>query len=177
MINIKKFNIQKIFLFFIFIKCILSFENNYEVTICSAETCPYPSLCTSKTICTCKEGYYNTNLDNNDFLNKCKYKMKSGITPFWIEIITNTGIGHMIIGDYKIGIFKLFYMISTLCFFYYVCMSDKNSQKYLGDTYHFVISIINFVLCSGVLIWWLIDAICFGINKYKDNNGIKLFNY
>jgi len=176
MIINKKNIILILFLFYFLIKRILSYENYYEVNICSPETCPYPSLCTSKTICTCKEGYYNTNLDNNNFSNKCKYKMKSSNSPFWIEIISNIGIGHILIGDYKIGIFKLFYMISTLCFFYYVCMSDKNSQKYLTDKFHFIIAIINFFMCLGVFIWWIVDAICFGINFYKDNNGIKLSN-
>ena len=155
---------------------ILTYENFYEVNICSPKTCPYPSLCLSNVICQCKEGFYNTNSDNNNYSNKCKYKMKSSNTPFWVEITTNLGIGHMIIGNIKIGIFKLFYIISTLCFFYYVCMSEKNSQKYLTDNYHIIISILNSFLCLGVFIWWLVDAICFGLNKYKDNNGVKLFD-
>ena len=103
--------------------------------------------------------------------------MKSGNTVFWIEIITNIGIGHMLIGNYKLGVLKLFYIAFTFCFFYYVCMSEKNSKKYLIDAFHLIIAIANFVLCLGVFVWWLIDAILFGIYKYKDNNGIKLFNY
>ena len=173
----KKYINQIIFFFLFLFKNGLSFKDNYEVKICSPETCPYPSLCISKTICKCKDSFYNTDLTNNDYSNKCKYKMKSSNPPFWVEIITNIGIGHMLIGNYKIGICKLFYTISTLCFFYYACMSEKNSKKYLTDTYHLIITIINFLLCLGVFIWWLIDAICFGINKYKDDNEIELSNY
>ena len=170
----------KLFFLIIFtfsINKIYTYEDYYEIDICSAKTCPYPSLCISNTICKCKGGFYNTNLEDNDYSNKCNYKMKSSNTPFWVEIITNIGIGHMIIGNYKIGIFKLFYIISTICFFYYVCMSEKNSKKYLNDNYHLIITIINLLLCFGVFLWWLIDAICFGTNKYKDSNGIKLYNY
>lgn len=173
----KKYFTQILLLTLTLIKEIISYTNYYETYDCSTRTCPYPSICVSKTICKCKEGFYNTNLDYNDYPNKCNYKMKSSNTSFWVEIITNIGIGHMIIGNYKTGIFKLFYMISTLCCFYYVCMSDKNSKKYLVDCHHLILSIINLFLCLGVLIWWLIDAICFGINKYKDSNGIELFNY
>ena len=173
----KSFFFQILFFFLFLLKQILSYEDNYEVNICSPETCPYPSLCISKTICKCKDGFYNTDLHINEYSNKCKYKMKSSNSSFWVEIITNIGIGHMLIGNYKIGICKLFYMISTLCFFYYVCMSEKNSQKYLTDFYHLIIAIINFILCLGLFIWWLIDAIFFGINKYRDHNDIKLFNY
>ena len=177
LINYKKILIQILLLFIFLFKQIVSYENYYDVKICSPETCPYPSLCVSKTTCQCKKGFYNTNLNSKDYSNKCKYKMKSSSTPFWVEAITNIGIGHMLIGDYKVGIFKLFYMISTLCFFYFVCMSDTNSKKYLVDGYHLIISIINLLMCLGVFIWWLVDTICFGINKYKDNNGIELSNY
>ena len=159
----------------VFLKKVLLYEDYYEIKICSEETCPYPSLCISETICKCKEGFYNLNFDNN-YSNKCKYKMKSRNLSFWIEIITNIGIGHIIIGNYKIGICKLFYLTSTLCFFYYSCMSEKNSLKYLNDDYHLGICIINFLLCLGVFIWWLVDSILFGINKYKDGNGFELFN-
>ena len=161
----------------IVIKLFVSYENYYEVEKCLPETCPYPSLCLSNTICKCKEGFYNINEDKINYINKCNYKMKSSNTPFWIEIITNIGIGHMIIGNYKIGIFKLFFVISSFCFFYYACMSDKNSLKFLADNYHLLINFINVFLCLGVLIWWVIDTVCFGFNIYKDNNGIKLYNY
>ena len=179
MLSNNKCSSKFIFLFIISISLsgILSYEDYYEINICSPETCPYPSLCISKTTCKCKDGFYNTNFDINDYSNKCNYKMKSSNSPFWVEIITNIGIGHMMIGNHKIGIFKLFYIITTLCFFYYVCMSEKNSQKNLNDNYHLVINAINLILCFGVLLWWLIDAICFGINKYKDSNGIKLYDY
>ena len=176
MINVKNFFI-KIFFIILSLKQFLAYKDYYEINICNAETCPYPSLCISKTVCKCKNGFYDTNLDDNNYQNKCNYKMKSSNTPFWVEIITNIGLGHMIIGNFKTGFFKFFYMITTLSFFYYVCMSEKNSQKYLADTYHLIITIINFLLCFGVFIWWLVDAICFGINKYTDNNGIKLYNY
>ena len=176
MINANNFFIKILFII-LSLKQFLSYEDYYEINICSPENCLYPSLCISKTVCKCKDGFYNTNLDDKNYQNKCNYKMKSSNTPFWIEIITNIGLGHIIIGNFKIGFFKFFYMLTTLAFFYYVCMSEKNSQKYLSDTYHLIITLINFLLCFGVFIWWLIDAICFGINKYKDNNGIKLYNY
>ena len=154
-----------------------SYNNYYKVNSCSPETCLYPSICISSDICQCKKGYYNTNVDLNDnYDKKCSYKMKSNFSSFWIEIITNMGIGHMIIGNYYFGGIKLFYIIFTLCFFYYVCMSEANSKKNLGDCFHIFLSILNLIFCLGLFSWWIFDAIYFGINKYKDSNNIELFN-
>ena len=163
--------IKILFTLMILMNNIFTYESVYEVENCSPDNCGYPSLCISKTLCKCKEGFYN---DDNS--NTCNYKMKSNNTPFWVEVITNIGIGHMLIGNYNVGISKLVYIIFTLNFFYFVCMSEKNSKKYLTDNYHYILSIINLILCLGVFVWWIVDAICFGINKYKDSNGINLFN-
>ena len=177
MILKKKYVFNLIFIIFILIHSINSYDNFYEVNSCSAENCLYPSLCISKTICKCKEGFYNTNFENNgNYENKCKYVMKSSYSPFWVEIITNLGIGHMLIGNYYLGILKLFYIIFTLGFFYYVCMSDANSRKNLGDCFHVFLSVLNLIFCLGLFAWWVVDAIFFGINKYKDINGVELFD-
>ncbi len=177
MILKKKYVFNLIFIIFILFNSIKSYDNFYEVNSCSAENCLYPSLCISKTICKCKEGFYNTNFENNgNYENKCKYVMKSSYSPFWVEIITNLGIGHMIIGNYYLGILKLFYIIFTLGFFYYVCMSDANSRKNLGDCFHVFLSVLNLIFCLGLISWWVVDAIFFGINKYKDINGVELFD-
>ena len=40
---------------------------------------------------------------------------------------------------------KLFYVIFTCGFFYYVCMSDANSKKNVGDCFHVVLSILNLI--------------------------------
>ena len=155
MILKKKYVFNLIFIIFILIHSINSYDNFYEVNSCSAENCLYPSLCISKTICKCKEGFYNTNLENNgNYENKCKYVMKSSYSPFWVEIITNLGIGHMLIGNYYLGILKLFYIIFTLGFFYYVCMSDANSRKNLGDCFHVFLSVLNLIFCLGLFAWW-----------------------
>ena len=166
-----------VFIILLLIQKINTYEDYYEVTECSSQNCLYPSICISNTICKCKKGFYNTNTEKNDnFQNKCNYKMNSSYSPFWVEIITNLGIGHMIIGNYFLGVLKLFYIIFTLGFFYYVCMSDANSKKYIGDCFHLFLSILNLIFCLGLFAWWIIDAIFFGINKYKDNNGVELFD-
>ena len=166
-----------VFIILFLIQKINTYEDYYEITECSSQNCLYPSICISNTICKCKKGFYNTNTEKNDnFKNKCNYKMNSSYSPFWVEIITNLGIGHMIIGNYFLGVLKLFYIIFTLGFFYYVCMSDANSKKYIGDCFHLFLSILNLIFCLGLFAWWIIDAIFFGINKYKDNNGVELFD-
>ena len=166
-----------VFIILFLIQKIKTYEDYYEVTECSSQNCLYPSICISNTICKCKKGFYNTNTEKNDnFQNKCNYKMNSSYSPFWVEIITNLGIGHMIIGNYFLGVLKLFYIIFTLGFFYYVCMSDANSKKYIGDCFHLFLSILNLIFCLGLFTWWIVDAIFFGINKYKDNNDVELFD-
>ena len=166
-----------VFIILFLIQKINTYEDYYEITECSSQNCLYPSICISNTICKCKKGFYNTNTEKNDnFQNKCNYKMNSSYSPFWVEIITNLGIGHMIIGNYFLGVLKLFYIIFTLGFFYYVCMSDANSKKYIGDCFHLFLSILNLIFCLGLFTWWIVDAIFFGINKYKDNNDVELFD-
>ena len=156
------------------IQNIFAYDDFYEVNECSAETCPYPSICISQTICKCKKGFYNINSENSEYKNRCSYEMKSSYSPFWVEIITNIGIGHLLIGNYLLGFLKMFYVVFALGFFYYVCMSDANSKKNLGDCFHLVLSILNLVFCLGLLAWWIVDDIFFGFNKYKDKNGIEL---
>ena len=166
-------NSKVIFILFFLLKTILSYNDYYQVENCSADSCPYPSLCESNTICKCKKGYFDLNNNNTE---RCNYKMYSNKNSFWVEITTNIGIGHFLIGKKFKGFLKLFYMLFTLWFFYYACMSDKHSKKNLVDTYHYILNFINLFLCCGVLIWWLIDAIYFGLNKYKDSNGIDLID-
>ena len=175
MINNKKYSLIFIILISFLIHNIYTYDDFYEIDECTSETCLYPSLCISNTICKCKQGFYNTNTDSiSDFEKKCNYKMKSRYSPFWLEIITNLGIGHMIIGNYSFGVLKLFYIIFTFGFFYYVCMSDANSKKNLGDCFHVFLSILNFIFCLGLFAWWIFDGIFFGFNKYKDSNGVEL---
>ena len=162
-----------VFIILLLIQKINTYEDYYEVTECSSQNCLYPSICISNTICKCKKGFYNTNTEKNDnFQNKCNYKMNSSYSPFWVEIITNLGIGHMIIGNYFLGVLKLFYIIFTLGFFYYVCMSDANSKKYIGDCFHLFLSILNLIFCLGLFAWWIVDAIFFGINLIFYNSNL-----
>ena len=86
-----------IILLLIQIPNIFAYDDFYEINECSPDTCPYPSICISSTICKCKKGFYNTNIELNDYKNKCSYEMKSSYSPFWVEIITNLGIGHILI--------------------------------------------------------------------------------
>ena len=175
MIKNKKYSLIFIIFISLLINNIYSYDDFYEIDKCTSETCPYPSLCISNTICKCIKGFYNANTDeNSNFDKKCNYEMKSSYSPFWFEIITNLGIGHMIIGNYYFGVLKLFYIIFTFGFFYYVCMSDANSKKNLGDCFHVFLSILNFIFCLGLFAWWIFDGIFFGFNKYKDSNGIEL---
>jgi hypothetical protein len=175
MINYKKYYFIFNIIISLLIHIIYSYDDFYEIDDCTPKTCLYPSLCITNKICKCKKGFYNTNTESNgDFEKKCNYEMKSSYSPFWVEIITNLGIGHMIIGNYYFGLLKLFYIIFTFGFFYYVCMSDANSKKNLGDCFHVFLSILNFIFCLGLFAWWVFDGIFFGLNKYKDNNGVEL---
>ncbi len=156
------------------IKLSSTHDNFYNVSLCSIDSCPYPSICVSETICQCEEGYYDIKELNGEKKDRCSYKQKSNKAPFWLEIILNLGFGHIYIGYYHIFFLKFLYISFTLGFFYYVCMSDKNSRQHVVDSFQYIISILNLLFCLGVLIWWLIDTICFFFNIYKDNNGVKL---
>jgi len=143
---------------------------NAKLDTCNKQTCiPLYGFCSSSTNCTCLHGYANAPNVNNKNSNKkaCDYNQKKQVTAFLLEFFLNSGYGHFYIGKWWLGLVKLiivFIIPTTLCFL--MCCLD-----FFKNTLFYVLS-IGFIVLSSV--WWLVDIILFGLNNYKDSNGVPL---
>ena len=146
----------------------------YKTNIkCTNLNCPSPNFCNDlQDTCYCAKGYVNIpNNINSDIY--CSYKQFNQLKSFLWELFTNFGIGHLIIGKLFTGILKLFLslILFILCGLKYRNNIFKQNKNEIIITFGIYISF----LCS--FIWWVVDAFCFGFNKYNDINNIPLMQW
>ena len=141
---------------------------------CSNINCKSPNFCNEENnICHCAKGYLNS--PNTKDL--CSYKQFNQLNSFLWELLLNSGIGHMIIGKFVPGIVKLSLslILFTLCVLYYGNFIKTDEEKKNKIEMNIIISIYLCFLCS--FIWWVVDAFCFGFNKFKDVNNFPLMHW
>ena len=85
--------------------------------------------------CQCNVGYssYNVKMENNDETSiHCCYKKKGMFTPFFLELFLGFGIGHFYIGNYILGVVKLwvqiFLCVVLWCTVYFACSKEHTFQ-------------------------------------------------
>jgi len=135
----------------------------------------------SLTGCICDEGYTDLNSDST---TKCCYKQKKQSNAFLLELLS-FGIGHLYIGNKVFFYLKLF--IECICIVLNIIISFRikiiNSKLYDYDgceEYYevnkrgIILNIVMFIFNSFMILFHLIDLILFGLNFYKDKNGVKL---
>ena len=134
--------------------------------------------------CVCDDGYIT--LSDKDEV-KCCYKQKFQLNAFLYELLS-FGFGHKYIG--RKGLFWIkFYIeiiliiIIVICFcFYYISNKKRNNnelnnQNNINDIFsikEMIINALSFFSFITIMIWQIIDIILYGINFYKDENGIPL---
>lgn len=132
---------------------------------CAVNNCPLPNLCVADFICKCSKESANylskaeieKNSSNLD-MKYCLYTRKKQIVSFLLEFFIMP-VGHFYSGNYFIACLKILFPI-----FIIILLFMK------GDTNKLIGSILGCMLS----VWWLIDAILYGTNTYKDQNGVKL---
>ena len=118
-------------------------------------------------ICICFKGY------TYDDSGSCLYKQSKALTSLLIELFTNIGIGHMIIGRTLFGMIKLMLgVVPWLVNILGICsvIRAKPSEGVLG----LIVSILLFASSFTFFVWWIVDGFLFGFNVYKDGNGKEL---
>ena len=118
-------------------------------------------------ICICFKGY------TYDDSGSCLYKQSKALTSLLIELFTNIGIGHMIIGRTLFGMIKLMLgVVPWLVNILGICsvIRVKPSEGVLG----LIVSILLFASSFTFFVWWIVDGFLFGFNVYKDGNGKEL---
>lgn len=153
------------------IKCLLFFILTIS-TLCKEESldininCEHGAL--KDSVCDCDKGYAKLNETG-----PCNYEKHKQLTSFLIELFTNLGIGHIILGKYVFGFSKMALGIIPWMFnILGICgvIRIKTSQGKWGT----FMAVFLFVTSLAFFIWWIVDAVIFGLNKYKDANSIEL---
>ena len=140
---------------------------------CTTTNCPEPNFCNDAgDTCYCSKGYVN-DPRKNDPEKYCSYKQHKQLTSFLWELLTNFGIGHLIIGNVAKGLFKMLFCIILFTLCGLICakvLTIEGSKNALGIT----VTLTVYACFIILFIWWIVDAICFGCNKYKDHNKVPL---
>jgi hypothetical protein len=150
---------------------------NQRNIVCTQKNCvaPYGVCTNNNTVCMCTSGYANfvpAGETTYDFY--CTYKQKKQIIAFLLEFFISVGVGHFYAGRILFGVFKLLVMFGPIILGILMCctamMKDRDSSTCMG----LFVMIASCTFICGGLIWQLVDVIMFGINSYKDGNGVPL---
>lgn len=152
----------KCFLFFIIVTSLLCKEESNSVINCGAHGV------IKENGCDCDVGYTTLKEDS-----PCNYVKHKQLTSFLIELFSNLGVGHIILGKYILGFSKMALGIIPWMFnILGICgvIRIKTSEGKWGT----FMAVFLFVASLVFFLWWIFDAVVFGLNKYKDVNGIEL---
>ena len=144
-----------------------------DTLTCSEATCPKPNECIDNyNFCMCDKTRANYPFIGED--NKfCTYKRKRQLVAFLWELFTNVGVGHYYIHHIARGVFKSLMTATPIVIFVLGKLRLLKTWFNEGTTGICMASIM--CACGlGSFIWWLVDAIMFGTNKYRDFNGVPL---
>ena len=142
---------------------------------CNSENCPSPNSCGTDgdiTACICDKKLANYPFTGYEG-RYCSYKRKRQLVGFLWELCTNLGIGHYYIRQILRGVFKTIVMLTPIIIFILGKTKLLQVGFDLGITGKSMAAIM-YLFFIAAFIWWLVDAIMFGLNKYRDNNDVPL---
>ncbi len=145
-------------------------EDNIPKINCYDVPCPENrGICNLLNRCICFKEFYSM-LDYDTYGRfQCNYERKSQMIAFFLEFIISFGLGHYYLGNILIGMIKtIFCSISVTAFLIMPYLTIKKRHKKLRMFTPYVQLLITLSFC----IWQIIDSILFGINFYKDGNGV-----
>ena len=155
-------------------------ENKY---ICNKKNCNKPNgECINDYICKCFDNYFNFNnlSKSNSIQNFCKYKKKSQIIAFCLEIIFISGMGHFYMMRIIQGLIKLCLIISIM-FVLFLFKRYRIEIKYISgpkeNFLSFVLNLILTILFFIFMVFHIFDMMMLTNNSYLDGNGIPLISW
>jgi hypothetical protein len=131
---------------------------------CTQVNCPYPSTCVADYVCKCGPEVANYFVDSEMKDNPtyyCIYSRKKQLVAFLLEFFIPP-FGHFYAGQYLIATLKLV-MPCILLLLFFIQNAVAKSISGAG-------------MC-GLSIWWLVDIILYGINKYADQYSVPLASW
>jgi hypothetical protein len=146
-------------------------HNPFNFLVCNKMNCPVTQgICTKDNKCSCYDGYKTVN-DIKYGLYQCNYQKKSQALAFILEFLIGFGVGHMYLGNIKIGTIKLtfcFLCAFFICFYPYFTIRTRS--KTLRNTVPYFQSIFGIIY----VFWQAMDGVLIGLSYYTDGNGIEL---
>ncbi len=151
---------------------------NAAVTNCSPRNClPIYAICIGASKCHCTQG--NANVPGKNPINYvCSYQQKKQVVAFLLEFFFGFGAGHFYVGRWWLGLIKLLIVVIIpiiLCCALCCYIHKEEGHQSENSLPSFLVTILIPILLGIILfIWTMVDAILFGINYYKDINGVPL---
>ncbi len=132
---------------------------------CAQTNCSFPNMCVAEFVCKCGPGfanYFENSADQQNPNQYCPYGRKKQLISFLLEFFLPPS-GHFYAGQYLIAVLKLL----LPCALGLMLVFIENA----------LVKGISGVGICGMSIWWLVDVILYGMNKYPDQNNVPLASW
>ena len=122
--------------------------------------------------CTCHKGYTSK---EDDYPVSCCYKQKKFVIAICLEIFLSFGFGHLYRGDKIVAFMKMsVYLILTISLSVLMYGAYKRRGHYKGFWFNTARSACLLVCSCTYIGWQITDILIYGLNGYKDENGVDL---
>ena len=146
---------------------------------CDNKNCQAPyGVCADASTCKCLNGYANFVAEGQAFPGSyCNYEQKKQLVAFLLEMFVGMGVGHFYSGRVLFGVFKLLILLGPLVLGVLMCCSSIVKSSDTSTCMGLVVMIGSCACICTAVVWQLVDLIMFGINSYKDGNGVPLAHW
>jgi len=128
-----------------------------------------------KNACICTEEWATFPEDSNQ---QCNYHKKKQLAAFLFEFFLGFGAGHFYCENYTIASLKLTSFLFGICIICLLPLTAKFiNDRCESDSMVILTSCFYYLCAMGLAFWFIYDLVIFGMNKYKDGNGIPLVHW
>lgn len=119
--------------------------------------------------CVCFDGY-DTYPYNSEIM--CSYTKKKQLIAFILELVITFGIGHLYTLNFTMGIPKMIFWI--VGYVLLVSLRIVNKKRADNNPTTLMLGLAGCIICSGMVVWQIVDLLMFAFNKHLDGYGIEL---
>lgn len=105
----------------------------------------------------------------------CTYKRKKQWIAFVLEAVVAFGAGHFYSENYRMAIPKLIFWIIGWVLFLTMRIISMRREK--TDELALIYASLSLLFTTGMIIWYAVDVIMIGLNRYEDGNGVSLYSW
>ena len=144
------------------------------ISLISSDTCGSGTFdstkgkCYMNKYCQCFKPYATHPYDNQEY---CTYKRKKQWLAFVLEAVVAFGAGHFYTENYERAIPKLIFWL--IGWFLFITMRVISVKREKIDEVALIFAMLSCVMTIGMIVWYAVDVIMIGLNRYEDGNGIN----